>query len=135
MSNHAEAHPDDSANPTPPTWAVVHLMGHAKYAGRLTEEEKFGVKLGRVDVPAADGFTTVYFGGGSVYKIEVVSEEVARHVGRQTMPAPVSPWDFPKPALAAADHFDPEPAEDELERQRRYDPDEDDEFDQNDDCP
>lgn len=32
-------------------WAVVELMGHVKLAGRLTEEEKFGTKMGRLDIP------------------------------------------------------------------------------------
>ncbi len=32
-------------------WAIVELMGHVKIAGRISEEEKFGGKLGRIDVP------------------------------------------------------------------------------------
>lgn len=28
------------------TWAIVELMGHVKLAGRLTEEERFGTKMG-----------------------------------------------------------------------------------------
>ncbi|HZZ80967.1 MAG TPA: hypothetical protein VFE62_20870 [Gemmataceae bacterium] len=112
------------------TWAIVELMGHVKLAGRLTEEEKFGGKLGRLDIPTTkkctcpnaaresveaptvpcemcqgsgivQDFITQYFGGGSVYRISVVSEDVARHVSRQTARAPVSPWDFPKAALPA----------------------------------
>lgn len=112
------------------TWAIVELMGHVKLAGKLTEEEKFGSKLGRLDIPATEPCTcpnasrgsveaatvecsrcqgsgvvetwqTKYFGGASVYRISIVTEEVARHVGRQTAPAPVSPWDFPRTALPA----------------------------------
>ncbi len=91
-----------STDTVPETWAIVELMGHVKLAGRLTEEEKFGSKLGRLDIPQADGsFMTRYFGGASVYSISVVSEEVARHVSKQTSPAPVSAWDFPKAALPA----------------------------------
>ena len=33
------------------TWAVVELMGHVKLAGIITEEEKFGAKMGRLDIP------------------------------------------------------------------------------------
>jgi len=61
-------------------WAVVELMGHARLAGRLTEEEKFGAKLGRLDIPKGDGFFTQYFGGGSVYRITLVDEAAARAV-------------------------------------------------------
>lgn len=80
----------------PETWATVELMGHVKLAGRLSEEEKFGAKLGRLDIPTEDGWLTQYFGGGSVYRITLVTEAVARHVARSNKPAPVSPWDFPK---------------------------------------
>ncbi len=77
-------------------WAIVELMGHVRLAGRLAEEEHFGAKMGRLDIPQGDGFVTQLFGGGSVYRITVVTEEVARHVCKQASPAPVSPWDFPK---------------------------------------
>ena len=87
--------------PAAQTWAIVELMGHVRLAGRVTEEEKFGGKLGRIDIPSGDEFITQYFGASSVYRITVVTEEVARHVSKQTAPAPVSPWDFPK-ALSSA---------------------------------
>lgn len=28
------------------SWAIVELMGHVRIAGRITEEERFGAKLG-----------------------------------------------------------------------------------------
>jgi len=77
-------------------WAVVELLGHVKLAGRLSEEEKFGAKMGRLDIPASDGFTTQFFGGASVYRITPVTEAVARQVAGRNQPAPVSPWDYPK---------------------------------------
>ncbi len=77
-------------------WAIVELMGHVRLAGKLSEEEKFGAKLGRLDIPSDEGVLTKFFGGGSVYCITIVTEAVARQVSRQTAPAPVSPWDFPK---------------------------------------
>lgn len=77
-------------------WAIVELMGHVKLAGRLTEEEKFGTKMGRLDIPEGEGFVTQYFGGGSVYRITYVTEEVARHVMQRNAAAPVKPWDFPR---------------------------------------
>lgn len=93
--------------PEPAVWAVVELMGHVRLAGRLSEEEKFGGKLGRLDIPQEDGsFVTQFFGAGSVYRITVVAEAVARHVAKGASPAPVSPWDFPK-ALPAASHTGP----------------------------
>jgi hypothetical protein len=89
---------------TPETWAVVELMGHVRLAGRLSEEERFGAKMGRLDVPNDDGgFTTVHFGGASVYKITACTEAVARVAAKGSRPQPVSPWDFPKSLPAAAD--------------------------------
>lgn len=80
------------------TWAVVELMGHVKYGGRLSEEEKFGTKMGRLDVPQSDGsFVTKFFGGSSVYSVTITTEAVARQVANTaSSPAPVQPWDFPR---------------------------------------
>lgn len=57
------------------TWeyAVVELMGHVRHVGRLTEVDRFGTKMGRIDIPKGgkfeDGFTTVFFSGQSVYRV------------------------------------------------------------------
>lgn len=117
-------------------WAIVELMGHVRLAGRLSEEEKFGAKMGRLDIPAdvacticggsgngqfnsgpnptddpcaaclgggqVPGFVTQLFGGGSVYRITIVSEAVARHAAKSTRPEPVQAWDFPKQLTAKA---------------------------------
>jgi hypothetical protein len=100
-------------------WAVVELMGHVRLAGRLSQEEHFGAKMGRLDIPQVGGFVTQLFGGGSVYRITFVSEEVARHVAGMNDPAPVSRWDFPRlpsepPVVVAEEHdsYD-EPDDDE----------------------
>lgn len=77
-------------------WAIVELMGHVKLAGRVSEEEKFGAKMGRIDIPDGDGFVTQFFGGASLYRITIVTEEVARAVAKNVTVAPVHSWDFPK---------------------------------------
>ena len=92
--------------PEPAVWAIVELMGHVKLAGRVTEEEKFGGKLGRIDIPHCDGFMTRYFGAASVYSVTIVSEQVARDVCKRTAPAPVSPWDYPKALAPATERAD-----------------------------
>lgn len=79
------------------SWAVLELMGHVRMAGRVTEEERFGVKMGRIDVPKDDGFTTVYFGGGSVYRMTPTTEEIARAVATRSQPAPVHRYELPAP--------------------------------------
>ena len=106
------------------TWAICELMGHVKLAGKLTEEEHFGAKMGRVDVPrnhvhncpnckggktgapcplcGGGQVTTIFFGGGSVYRITPVSEEVARQVSKSLSADPISAWDYPEDLKQAA---------------------------------
>jgi hypothetical protein len=80
------------------SWAIVELLGHVRMAGRVTEEELFGSKIGRVDCPSPDGsFVTVYFGGGSVYRLSPCSEAVARAVAQVSRPEPVHRWELPAP--------------------------------------
>lgn len=99
-------------------WAIVELMGHVRLAGRVTEEEHFGAKLGRIDIPAHDGgFTTQLFGGGSVYRITPTTEQVARAVALRNQPEPVHRWELPAPRAVA----EAEPA-----YVQEYEPDEDD---------
>lgn len=76
-------------------WAVVELMGHVRYGGRLSEEERFGGRLGRVDVPRAGGFVTVLFGAAAVYRIAVVDEQAARAVAARCGEDPLHAWEMP----------------------------------------
>lgn len=132
-----------------PTWAVVELMGHVRLAGRLSEEEHFGAKMGRLDIPkppdpkcflcggsgakppatvgepplpcdaacCRDEFTTTFFGGGSVYRITAVTEEVARAVGRRSQPEPVHAWELPKALPAPRPPVDEGEVDDEREHE------------------
>jgi hypothetical protein len=66
-------------------WGIVSLMGHKTLAGRISEEEHFGAKMGRVDVPDEAGeFATVWFGGSSVYSLQYTDEETAREAAKAT---------------------------------------------------
>lgn len=80
----------------------MELLGHRKLAGKVSEVERFGVKMGRIDIPTEDGFMTQFFGGGSVYSMSIVTEAVARQVVKSAPSAqPVHAWDFPKQLAAA----------------------------------
>ena len=81
-------------------WAILELMGHAKTAGFVTEVERYGVKMGRIDVPDESelGFYTQFFGGSSVYRETPVSEEVARAFVRASQPRPVHLYQLKLPA-------------------------------------
>lgn len=101
-------------------WAILELMGHVKLAGRVTEEEHFGAKLGRIDIPNADGgFTTQYFSGGSIYRLTPTTEEIARSVAQRNQPHPVQLWELPAPKVAPGGLFD----DTDEEEDRRYEND------------
>ncbi len=86
----------EEAKPTFESWAILELMGHVKLAGKVSEQEIFGGKLGRIDVPGPDGkFVTQFFGGGSVYRLTPCTEEVARAVAVKNAPAPIHAWELP----------------------------------------
>ena len=70
------------------TWGVVEVMGHKRFAGRITEQAIAGAALVRVDVPAISfpdrefGAFSKLIGIGSVYCITPMSEELARKAAR-----------------------------------------------------
>jgi hypothetical protein len=57
-------------------WAVAELMGHDITAGIIRPGELGG--LLRIDVPIGDSFRTEYLGENSIFRIRIVSEEIAR---------------------------------------------------------
>lgn len=59
------------------TWAVVEMMGHLTIAGRVTRPGEYG-GLWQIDIPEGESFRTEFFGSQSVYRIRIVSEEIAR---------------------------------------------------------
>ena len=81
-------------------WAVVEVMGHSRYAGRVTEQAIGGCAFVRVDVPAVNdrlAFTKL-LGQGSIFAITPCSEEVAKAVAAQSYAKPV---DVYSPHIAA----------------------------------
>lgn len=80
-------------------WAIVELLGHVRLAGLVSEEEHFGGKVGRIDVPTSDdGFITQYFGHGSIYRLTPCTEDIARAVALRNQPRPVHQFELQPPA-------------------------------------
>lgn len=91
-----EATPSDSA-PAPQQWACVEIFGHRKHYGRITEVEKFGAKMLRVDVPLAaaapllaepEKFETFVYGGAAIFSVTPMTEEAARKWSDAGRPKP-----------------------------------------------
>lgn len=78
-------------------WGILELMGHVRVAGAISEEERFGGKIGRIDIPNKDGgFTTQFFNASSIYRLTPTTEEVARQAALACQPTPVHSWELPK---------------------------------------
>lgn len=76
-------------------WAILEIMGHQTYAGRVTNETVGGASFVRLDVPEAPGkpaFTKL-FGPSSIYCITLVSEQAARLRAQTLDQRPMSVWD------------------------------------------
>ena len=84
-------------------WAIVEVFGHRRHAGRVREEEKFGAKLLRIDVPtvaivgidlAAEagggsststvvtGWTSHWYGGASIFSLTLTDEASVIRINR-----------------------------------------------------
>lgn len=69
-------------------WAQVEVFGHRRHFGRITEVERFGSKLLRIDVPTDDitVFETYFYGGGSIFSLARCTEAVARKMAYHARP-------------------------------------------------
>lgn len=94
MSENSKDQPNDGFG----VWAILELMGHVKIAGYVTEEERFGTVMGRIDIPTNDeAMMTQYFGGSAVYRLTPVTETVARAFAARNQPRPVYVYELALP--------------------------------------
>jgi len=73
-------------------WAIIEIMGHDRYAGKVTEQAIGGCAFVRVDVPASGetaGFTKL-FGQGSIFSITPCTEDVARAAVKRFESRPIA---------------------------------------------
>lgn len=78
-------------------WAIVEVMGHSRYAGRVTEQPIGGCAFVRVDVPAFEDYPafTKLLGQSSIFAITPATEDIARGMAKQMRNRPVSVYDLP----------------------------------------
>ncbi|QNH34564.1 hypothetical protein [Aminobacter sp. MDW-2] len=80
-------------------WAMVEIFGHRCHAGRAREEERFGAKMLRIDVPAVewkeiDGefqrvatkWVSRFYGGASIFSFTLTDEETVLRANRPYSP-------------------------------------------------
>ncbi|TIN76724.1 hypothetical protein [Mesorhizobium sp.] len=99
-------------------WAIVEIFGHRKHAGRSREEERFGAKMLRIDVPTiginqADGkpaevggvesWTTHWYGGASLFSYTLTDEATVMRINR--------PYVSASRYIAPPDRYDGDAAE------------------------
>lgn len=63
----------------PAEWAIVEIFGHRRHPGAIREEERFGAKMLRLDVPtpvegADPTWKTHWYGGASIFSITPTDE-------------------------------------------------------------
>lgn len=81
---------------TPEQWAIVEIFGHARIAGRLSEQTIGGCSFVRVDVPdlpGEKGYTKLY-GNGAIYAITFVDQAIATAAAEHIHARPVTPYDL-----------------------------------------
>jgi len=74
MSMHTES-------TAPGEWVLLEVFGHRQHWGLLSEVERFGAKLARIDEYGpgdAEPVATHFYGGASIFSLTPVSEAVAR---------------------------------------------------------
>lgn len=76
------------------SWCIVELFGHAKIAGKCTEQNIAGTNMLRVDVPETKNQPafTRFFGSAAIYAINPVDETTATIAAQSLEVAPISVW-------------------------------------------
>lgn len=100
-------------------WAIVEIFGHRKHAGRSREEERFGAKMLRIDVPTiginqaegkpdevggVESWTTHWYGGASLFSYTLTDEATVMRINR--------PYVAASRYIAPPDRYDGDAAED-----------------------
>lgn len=77
-------------------WCIVELFGHAKIAGRCTEQNIAGTNMLRVDVPETQHQPkfTRFFGSAAIYAINPVDEQTAKFMAEKIQMKPIDSWNI-----------------------------------------
>ncbi len=91
-------------------WAIVEVMGHSRYAGRVSEYTGLGVPLVRVEVPETEeepAFEKL-LGAASIFRVTPCTEDVARRAAESLRVRPLSMVALPSREPALPHYIEPE---------------------------
>ena len=92
-------------------WCILEIMGHQRYAGRVTEHTIAGASFLRIDIPAVEdqaSFTKL-FSASSVYAITPTTQELATALASKLKNTPISVYDLPEAMRAKLQSVKPRP--------------------------
>lgn len=75
-------------------YARLELMGFRIRLGFVSEEEAYGGKLLRIDIPFKSGIVTEFYGSSSIYALTPISEEICINELGDNDPRPIKPMDY-----------------------------------------
>lgn len=89
-------------------WAIVEVMGHSQYAGRVSEYSGLGVPLVRVEVPEVEGQPAFekLLGAQAIFRVTPCTEEAARAAAEGLRVRPLSMVALPSREPSQALRFD-----------------------------
>ena len=102
----------DADNQARETWAVVEVMGHSRYAGRVSQHTALGGAMIRVEVPAVDGIPAFekLLSPQSIFAITPCTEALATECAKRFRSRPFTLLDLPelcrRPSLPRPDAED-----------------------------
>ncbi len=80
-----------AADQQEPQYAIVEVFGHRRLVGEVREVEQYGAKMLRIDIPKdgdfANGVTTQFYGGASLFSITPCDLQTARRMNEPYRPA------------------------------------------------
>lgn len=85
-------------------WAIVDVMGHQRYVGRVTEQVIAGQGFVRVDIPKTSEVEawTKLIGTASIYAITPVDKDIALQMAERAKEKPIEAYQLTAKMIGAA---------------------------------
>src|ERR1700679_3051472 len=82
------------AAPPADEFALVEIFGHRRHYGKISDVERFGARMIRIDVPLGpkpdpaeyEIFETYFYGGAAIFSVSPLTEEACRKFAERYRP-------------------------------------------------